>query len=80
MESLPWHWHYRMKKGKLADVCIICMCIGGGVLDIDRSSFFELCSLRRMIVLGKSARFYQGAVSATILNWFSNKCNGNNNK
>lgn len=61
-----------MKKGKLVDVCIICMCIGGGVLDIDRSSFFQLCSLRRMIVLGKSARFHKGAVFATIINWFSN--------
>jgi hypothetical protein len=61
-----------MKKWKLVDVCIICMCIGGGVLDIDRSLFFELCSLRRMIVLGKSTRFYKGAIFATIINWFSN--------
>jgi hypothetical protein len=61
-----------MKKWKLLDVCIICMCISGGVLDIDRSSFFELCSLRRMKVLGKSARFQKGAVFATIINRFSN--------
>ena len=39
-----------MKKWKLLDVCIICMCISVGVLDIDRSSFFELYSLRRMKV------------------------------
>ena len=78
LESLPWRWHYRMKKGKLVDVCIICMCIGGGVLGIDRSSFFELYSLRRMIVFGQSASFHKGAVSATILNCFSNKWNGIN--
>ena len=46
-----------MKKGKLVDVCIICMCIGGGVLGIDRTSFFELCSLRRMIFLGNQPVF-----------------------
>jgi hypothetical protein len=69
-----------MKNGKLVDMCIICMCIVGGVLDIDRSSFFELCSLRRKIVLGKSGRFHKGALSATILNWFSNKWNGINTK
>jgi hypothetical protein len=76
MESLPRRWHYRMKKEKLLDVCIICMCIGGGVLDIDRSSCFELSSLRRVIVSRKSAWIHRGAVSATILNYFSNKWNG----